>query len=171
MFPTEISPLVPSLQSHWLYIHVTTASLGQGILSVSFVAGLIYLISQIDQSKTSKHTSWLEFVIYTIAAVVAFIVLSSTFSALNYQSVFQAPIEGQQAEITYQMPAVIGPSGGELITEEAMQPLVEAPQWMRGEDAAVKLNTFILALLGGLVIYGAARLLMRKELSFPTAYA
>ncbi|MGP4076974.1 c-type cytochrome biogenesis protein CcsB [Halobacillus sp. K22] len=165
MFPTEISPLVPSLQSHWLYIHVTTASLGQGILSVSFVAGLIYLISQVDQSKTSKHTSWLEFVIYTIAAVIAFIVLSSTFSAFNYQSVFQAPIEGQQTEITYQMPAFIGPSDGELVTEEAMQPLVEAPGWMRGEDAAVKLNTFILALLGGLVIYGAARLLMRKRVA------
>ncbi|MCA1009510.1 c-type cytochrome biogenesis protein CcsB [Halobacillus halophilus] len=163
MFPTEISPLVPSLQSHWLYIHVTTASLGQGILSVSFVAGLIYLISQIDQSKSNKHTSWLEFVIYTIAAVVAFIVLSSTFSALNHQTVFQAPIEGQQTEITYQMPAFIGPADGELVTEEAMQPLVEAPGWMRGEDAAVKLNTFILSLLTGLIIYGVSRLLMRKR--------
>src|SRR5699024_10676112 len=27
MFPTEISPLVPSLQSHWLFIHVITVSL------------------------------------------------------------------------------------------------------------------------------------------------
>src|SRR5690625_4246740 len=27
MFPTDISPLVPSLQSPWLYIHVTTVSL------------------------------------------------------------------------------------------------------------------------------------------------
>ncbi|MFZ0368590.1 MAG: c-type cytochrome biogenesis protein CcsB [Halobacillus sp.] len=163
MFPTEISPLVPSLQSHWLYIHVTTASLGQAILSVSFVAGLIYLISQIDQSKSNKHTSWLEFVIYTIAAVVAFIVLSSTFSALNHQTVFQAPIEGQQTEITYQMPAFIGPADGDLVTEEAMHPLIEAPEWMRGEDAAVKLNTFILSLLGGLIIYGVSRLLMRKR--------
>ncbi|MCG0040947.1 c-type cytochrome biogenesis protein CcsB, partial [Escherichia coli] len=28
MFPTDISPLIPSLQSNWLYIHVTTAALG-----------------------------------------------------------------------------------------------------------------------------------------------
>lgn len=56
MFSTEISPLVPSLQSPWLYIHVTTVSLSQGILGVSFVAGLIYLISQIDQSKRNKKT-------------------------------------------------------------------------------------------------------------------
>src|SRR5699024_9208586 len=54
MFPTEISPLVPSLQSHWLYIHVTTVSLSQGVLAVSFVAGLIYLIRQIDQSRRSS---------------------------------------------------------------------------------------------------------------------
>src|SRR5699024_3928993 len=32
MFPTELSPLVPSLQTPWLYIHVTTVSLSQGIL-------------------------------------------------------------------------------------------------------------------------------------------
>src|SRR5699024_1681838 len=26
MFPTHIAPLQPSLQSHWLYIHITTVS-------------------------------------------------------------------------------------------------------------------------------------------------
>src|SRR5699024_12270684 len=45
MFPTDISPLVPSLQSPWLYIHVTTVALAQGILAISFVAGLIYLLA------------------------------------------------------------------------------------------------------------------------------
>lgn len=119
MFPTEISPLVPSLQSHWLYIHVTTASLGQGILSVSFVAGLIFLIRQVDQTKRSKHTMWLEFVIYIIASTVAFIVLSSTFSALQYQEEFEAPVEGQPMTITYEMPAIAGPAQGELLTEGA----------------------------------------------------
>src|SRR5699024_7986378 len=42
MYPSELAPLVPSLQSHWLYIHVITVSLGQGILAISFVTGLIY---------------------------------------------------------------------------------------------------------------------------------
>src|SRR5699024_1537245 len=60
MFPSEISPLVPSLQSPWLYIHVSTVSLSQGILGISFVAGLIYLIKQIDQRKRSKGNMWLE---------------------------------------------------------------------------------------------------------------
>src|SRR5699024_10109750 len=51
MFPTEISPLVPSLQSNWLFIHVITVSIAQGILAISFVAGLIYLILKVDQKK------------------------------------------------------------------------------------------------------------------------
>ncbi|MBN9653122.1 c-type cytochrome biogenesis protein CcsB [Halobacillus sp. GSS1] len=165
MFPTEISPLVPSLQSHWLYIHVTTASLGQGILSVSFVAGLIFLISQVDQSKRSKHTVWLEFVIYIIAVTLAFIIVSTSFSAMNYEATFEAPIEGQQAEITYNMPAITGPYNGELINDEAMSPLFQAPEWMRGEDAAKKLNTFLWALLGGVILYWGTRLILRKRIA------
>lgn len=51
MFPTEISPLVPSLQSHWLYIHVTTAATGEAILAISFVAGLVYLIAKLTRLK------------------------------------------------------------------------------------------------------------------------
>src|SRR5690625_5755051 len=51
MFPKEISPLVPSLQSNWLFIHVITVSIAQGILAISFVVGLIYLILKIDKKK------------------------------------------------------------------------------------------------------------------------
>src|SRR5690625_854319 len=47
MFPTSISTLVPSLQSPWLYIHVSTVSLSQGILSISFV-------------RSEEHTSELQ---------------------------------------------------------------------------------------------------------------
>ena len=54
VFPSEISPLVPSLQSHWLWIHVTTVAISQGILAISFVAGLIYLTINVDQIKMTK---------------------------------------------------------------------------------------------------------------------
>ncbi|MFG6148651.1 c-type cytochrome biogenesis protein CcsB [Halobacillus sp. B23F22_1] len=164
MFPTEISPLVPSLQSHWLYIHVTTAALGQAILSISFVAGLIFLIRQVDQTKKTKQTFWLEFVIYMVATTLAFIVLSSVFSALNYEASFEAPIEGQTVEVTYEMPAIAGPYDGELLTEDAMNPLFLSPEWMRGVDASIKFNTMIWSLLGGLVIYGLLRLLFRRRI-------
>ncbi|UOQ93623.1 c-type cytochrome biogenesis protein CcsB [Halobacillus shinanisalinarum] len=163
MFPSEISPLVPSLQSHWLYIHVTTASLGQAVLSVSFVAGLIFLTRQIDQSKRSKHTFWLEFVIYMLATALAFIIISSTFNAMNYEATFEAPVEGQPTEITYQMPAIAGPTDSELLTDD-MAPLFSVPEWMRGQDAAIKFNTMIWAFLGGLVLYWLARLILRKRI-------
>ncbi|MFD2925848.1 c-type cytochrome biogenesis protein CcsB [Halobacillus naozhouensis] len=163
MFPSEISPLVPSLQSHWLYIHVTTASLGQAVLSVSFVAGLIFLIRQIDQGQKSKHTFWLEFVIYMLATALAFIIISSSFNAMNYQVTFEAPIQEQPTEVTYKMPAIAGPTDGKLITE-GMSPLFEVPQWMRGQDAAIKFNTMIWSFLGGLVLYWLARLILRKRI-------
>ncbi|MFC7320739.1 c-type cytochrome biogenesis protein CcsB [Halobacillus campisalis] len=164
MFPTEISPLVPSLQSHWLYIHVTTAALGQAILSISFVAGLIFLIRQVDQSKKTKQTFWLEFVIYMVATTLAFIIISSVFSAFNYEASFEAPVEGQPVEITYEMPAIAGPFDGELISDGAMSPLFQAPEWMRGVDAAIKFNTMIWSILGGLVLYWLVRLVVRKRI-------
>ena len=50
MFPDEVQPLIPALQSVWLKIHVTTAALGEGILAVSFATGLLYLIHATDFS-------------------------------------------------------------------------------------------------------------------------
>jgi ABC-type transport system involved in cytochrome c biogenesis permease subunit len=61
MFPREISPLIPSLKSNWLHIHVTTAAAGQAILAISFITGVMYLLKNVDQSTRSKHTclySW-----------------------------------------------------------------------------------------------------------------
>ena len=40
MFPRDITPLIPALQSYWLHIHVTTAAIGEAILAISFAAGL-----------------------------------------------------------------------------------------------------------------------------------
>ncbi|MFC7060495.1 c-type cytochrome biogenesis protein CcsB [Halobacillus seohaensis] len=165
MFPTEISPLVPSLQSHWLYIHVTTAALGQAILSISFVAGLIFLIRQVDQSVKSKQTFWLEFVLFMVATTLAFIIVSSIFNVTNYNSTFEAPVEGLVTEITYEMPAIVAPFDGELLSENTMSPLFQAPEWMRGVDASIKFNTMIWSLLGGLVLYGVIRLVLRKRVA------
>ncbi|MFG6114476.1 c-type cytochrome biogenesis protein CcsB [Halobacillus sp. MO56] len=165
MFPREISPLVPSLKSHWLYIHVTTAAVGEAILAISFVAGLIFLIRQIDQTKKSKHTFWLEFVIYSIFSTLGFIIMTTAFGAMDYQAQFQAPVEGQVVNVEYEMPAIVGPNAGELQTEGVMQPLFDAPEWMRGQDASRKFNTLIWSFLSGLVLYGVARLILRKRVA------
>src|SRR5690606_31978868 len=58
MFPSDISPLIPALKSEWLYIHVTTVGIGQAILAVSFVSGLIYLLKVVDTTVRSKKAFW-----------------------------------------------------------------------------------------------------------------
>ena len=80
MFPRDISPLIPALQSDWLHIHVTTAALGEAILAISFAAGLIYLVKSIDQSKKSKRTFWLETIMFSLICVVGFIAVTTIFS-------------------------------------------------------------------------------------------
>src|SRR5690625_7723374 len=60
MFPTERAPLVPSLQRHWLYIHMSTVSYAHGILTISFVGGMMYLFSKIDHTVRRKCTPWSE---------------------------------------------------------------------------------------------------------------
>lgn len=165
MFPTEISPLVPSLKSHWLYIHVTTVAAGEAILAVSFAAGLIYLISTVNQSKGTKKTAWLEFIIYCIFATLGFVIISSIFNGMGYQAEFEVPVDEEVAITSYELPPVAGPNGGELLTENAMEPWFEVPGWMQGESAARKFNTLLWSLFSGLVLYGAARLIMRKRVA------
>ncbi len=123
MFPREISPLVPSLQSHWLYIHVTTVALGEGLLAISFVTGLAYLIKKIDQTVRSKRTTWLEIVLYSLILFVGFSVISVTFSIMNYEATFEYPVDNKTLTSTYTLPPIAGPTDGELFTSDAMTPL------------------------------------------------
>jgi len=165
MFPTEISPLVPSLQSHWLYIHVTTVALGQGILGVSFIAGLMYLIRQVDQTKCSKKTFGLETIIYIIFIFIGFIVSTTVFQLANYSADFIYQDGNAILETVYQKPAIAGPHEGILLTEEAMEPWFETPSWMQGEDAGNQLNTLLWSVITGSVIYIFVRLLLRRRVS------
>lgn len=164
MFPTEISPLVPSLQSHWLYIHVTTVSLGQGILTISFVAGLIYLIRQIDQTVRNKHTTWLEIVLYTLILFVGFIVITTTFNIMDYSAKFEYPSDNNTLTTEYNLPAIAGPQDGVLLSEDAMKPWFDTPGWMHGADAGGKFNTIIWSFITGSIIYGLIRLILRKRI-------
>ncbi|WP_050182210.1 c-type cytochrome biogenesis protein CcsB [Domibacillus robiginosus] len=161
MFPREISPLIPALQSDWLQIHVTTAALGEAILSISFVAGLIYLIKAIDQTKAGKKTFWLEFILYSLISVIAFVLVITSFNVLGYEAKFSyVDQSGIQTEETYRLPALIGPNQGQLLTEEQMEPIVDMPAAIN----ARKLNTLLWSLSTGILLYGLSRLIFRKRL-------
>ncbi|MGO4888249.1 c-type cytochrome biogenesis protein CcsB [Anaerobacillus sp. MEB173] len=166
VFPSEIQPLIPALQSYWLKIHVTTTALGQGILAIGFAAGLIYLIRVVDQKKKNKQTLALELVMYSLLSTLGFILVASIFSATNYQVQFSYVNErGQEAQIIYEMPAIAGPHEGEMMSEDRFGPLFAAPSWMQGVEAPRKLNTFIWSLIAGLILYGITRLILRKRIS------
>jgi cytochrome c-type biogenesis protein CcsB len=167
MFPRDIAPLIPALQSDWLAIHVTTAALGEAILALSFASGLIYLIKTVDQTIKSKNTFWLEFVLYSLLSVVGFILLTVGYSSIKYEVGFNYldPNLKQEVELIYNLPPVIGPANGEKITTQTMNPFITAPEWMKGKDAPKKLNTLILSLLAGAALYGALRLILRKRIA------
>lgn len=165
MFPTDISPLVPSLQSPWLYIHVTTVSLSQGILAISFVAGLIYLLRSVDQTKPTKKTFWLEAIIFSLFLVVGFVVTSVAFNLVDYNASFEYVENDRDVVADYHMPPIAGPNNGESVTPERMKPIISTPSWMQGADAPRKFNTVIWSFISGGLIYLITRLALRKRVS------
>ncbi|WP_062046719.1 c-type cytochrome biogenesis protein CcsB [Bacillus sp. JCM 19034] len=162
MFPGEISPLIPSLQSHWLMIHVITVALGQGILTIGMAAGLIYLLRTIDFTKSNLRSRSMEFIIFCVLSLIGFIVAGSLFNAVHYEAEFKYINEFEtEATIIYKKPALIGPNQGELITEGAFSPFFNVPGNIRADD----LNTVIWSILTGLILYILLRLILRKRIS------
>lgn len=66
--------------------------------------------------------------------------------------------------MNYHLPPIAGPKGGELVTEDRMTPLINAPEWMQGEDAPRKFNTIIWSFMAGTLLYGLIRLFIRKRI-------
>lgn len=165
MFSKDLSPLVASLYSPWLYIHVSTVSLSQGILGISFVTGLIYLLRQVGQTKRNKRNIWLEIILFTLIVFVGFIGTKITFGIMDYEAQFEYTTEEDKViTTTYEIPAIAGPQQGDMVTEDTMKPLFKTPGWMHGKDAATKLNTIIWSFLVGAVLYGVIRLILRRRL-------
>lgn len=164
MFPSEIAPLVPSLQSHWLYIHVITVSLSQGVLAVSFVAGLIYLVKAVNQNGWNKKNIWLEIIIFFLFVALGFIISTTTFNVMDYEASFEIEQDGRIVQMDYALPPIAGPEGGTLITPDKMSPMIDTPNWMQGKDAPKKFNTLIWSILVGGALYLLIVLIFRKRI-------
>ncbi|MFP3917629.1 c-type cytochrome biogenesis protein CcsB [Lysinibacillus telephonicus] len=161
MFPNEVNPLVPSLQSHWLTIHVITAALGQSILAISAVAGLLYLLKDVDPKIKGKGRFCLEGVLYFLVLVVGFVLITVVFRSMGYEAVFNyVNKEGLEQKITYNMPAVFGMNEYTLLTDDVMEPLVEMPPVIN----AKKLTTVFWSFIVGTVLYLLIRLITRKRI-------
>ena len=161
VFAKEVSPLVPSLQSHWLTIHVMTVAFSSAILSVSFATGLIFLLSTLDVSKRSIRTYSLEFVLYCVVVVIGFIGISTFFSltADDLQVQFEN-VQGQSEKAVYSMKPLIVNKGA--VTENGDSAgLIE----ITNKIDAKKLNSIVWAFMIGTVLYVAIRLATRKSVS------
>lgn len=189
VFPQDVQPLIPSLRSIWLYIHVTLAAVGESFFAVGFIAGLMYLLRTIDfrgSDKISRRQKWwLEFTLFSIIIVLGFIVSVFSFRASGYEAVFiqnQTRIDSQVQQNStivtkevYKLPPIVAPHQSEPERIQSFlgmkKPLVEAPSWMKGANAGRKLNTVIWAILTGTLLYLLLRLIIRKPLGLVIAPA
>lgn len=162
MFPTEVAPLIPALQSYWLGIHVTTTILGEAILAISAVAGLILLLRKVDLKNSSKERFWLEVTVYTIVLCIGFIAITTGFRLAGYEADFSYVTKnGETAKVEYQLPPLFGMHQYEALTEGTMKPWAEMPEIVD----AKKLTTTTWSIFAGTVIYLLLRLIFRRPLA------
>ncbi|UKS30643.1 cytochrome c biogenesis protein CcsA [Paenibacillus sp. HWE-109] len=181
VFPSEVQPLIPALQSYWLKIHVTTAAAGEAFFGVGFAGGLMYLLRAVDYKGTTKadkrEQRGVELTLFFILMLIAFIASIFTFNGSGYKAVFSKQVvvtdtQGQQQtntqNETYVLPPIVKPHGMDVVSMKPFlgmnEPLFSAPSWMEGASAGRKLNTVIWSVLGGLILYALARLVARKPL-------
>ncbi len=56
LFPDEVQPLIPALQSKWLYVHVSLAFLGEACFAVAFILSYMYCLRRILGNAAGKTT-------------------------------------------------------------------------------------------------------------------
>lgn len=182
VFPSDVQPLIPALNSIWLKVHVTTAAAGEAFFAVGFAAALVQLLRVVDPSRKDKAgrraSRWLELVLFFIVIIIGFLVSVFGFRAGGYhaeftQEKFTVTQQGQGVDTTqkveYGLPPIVAPYNSETVSMESYlgidKPLFEAPSWMNGVNAGRKLNTVIWSVISGLILYGLIRLIIRKPIS------
>lgn len=162
MFPREITPLIPALKSYWLTVHVITAAMGEAILAISAVAGLVYLLKNIDLTKKSKQRFWLEAVMFTVVLVLGFVISSTTFKVMGYEATFTYVDEKDRAqEVVYHYPPLFGMNEYEAVTSDRMTPWAEMPPVVNAKT----LTTFVWSVFIGTILYGLLRLIFRRPIA------
>ena len=162
MFPTEITPLIPALKSYWLWVHVSTAALGEAILAISAVAGLVLLLKNVDMTKKSKERFWLESVMFTLVLVIGFILSSTVFSLAGYEAEFTFVDQNEEkSKMIYNYPPLFGMNEFEAVTPDRMTPLVEMPPIVNAKT----LTTFVWSVGTGILLYLLVRLIIRRPIA------
>ncbi|QYR19946.1 c-type cytochrome biogenesis protein CcsB [Paenibacillus sp. sptzw28] len=182
VFPQEVQPLIPALNSYWLRIHVTTAALGEAFFGVGFATAFMYLLRTVDFRETGlrarRSQRWVEFLMFVAVIMVAFIVTVFGFRGMGYEAKFtqetvsvdsQGTESTSTADVDYSMPPIFKPYNSQVVSMDTFLGMkdapLETPHWMKGVDAARKLNTIVWSIIGGLVLYGLIRLIIRRPIA------
>jgi len=54
LMPKEATPLVPALQSYWLWLHVSVTLLGEAFFAIAFITSIMYLVADSKERKGIK---------------------------------------------------------------------------------------------------------------------
>lgn len=171
LFSTEAAPLIPALQSSWLAIHVITVTLSYGILSMSAVAGLIYLLKAIPSDEKSKRASCLEIIMGLIVIVLVYIGTTVVMQGIvDYNDEFYYTDEqGQNVVAEYHLPSLINYQDAvavENVDGDNYEPTehfttgIELPPVINAQS----LNTVLWSFILGVIVYGIVRLIIRKRI-------
>ncbi|MFJ8089561.1 c-type cytochrome biogenesis protein CcsB [Lysinibacillus sp. NPDC095746] len=160
VFTKTVSPLVPSLQSNWLTIHVMTVAFSSAILSISFATGIIYLLRTLDVSKFSLSALFLEIVLYYLVVVIGFIIVA-TYCDIAVDKVevqFENKLEKKETAVYTMTPLIVNK---DAVTTSGDQ--VGLLQITNKVDAK-KLNSIVWAFIAGTILYAVIFLITRKPL-------
>ncbi|MEQ6355337.1 c-type cytochrome biogenesis protein CcsB [Lysinibacillus sp. M3] len=160
VFTKTVSPLVPSLQSNWLTIHVMTVAFSSAVLSVSFATGIIYLLRTLDVSKFSMSTVALEFVMYCLIVVIGFIGVATYFNLAGDKIEVQFENKLEKKETAeYTMTPLIVNKGAVTASGDRVGVLQ-----ITNKLDAKKLNTIVWSFIVGTILYGVIVLITRRRL-------
>ncbi len=57
LMPKNATPLVPALQSYWLWLHVSVTLLGEAFFAVAFITSIMYLAAESQEGRGLKPKS------------------------------------------------------------------------------------------------------------------
>ena len=177
MFSRDVSPLIPALQSSWLAIHVITVTISYGILSISCVAGLIYLLAAVSPKEKSIHSFFVEVIMYFVVIVIGFILTTVVMKDIaGYDDTYFFIDKNDSNSVQhYHLPAFVTQQDSLLVdhvsgSDYEPKERTDILKWSKIELPAVinaqKLNTVIWSILIGTILYGILRLIFKGRTLF-----
>jgi len=177
MFSRDVSPLIPALQSSWLAIHVITVTISYGILSISCIAGLIYLFAAVSPEEKSIHSFFVEVIMYFIVIVIGFILTTIIMKDIvGYDDTYFFIDKNDNNSVQhYHLPAFVTQQDSLLVdhvsgSDYEPKERTDILKWSKIELPAVinaqKLNTVVWSIVVGTVLYGILRLILKGKTLF-----